>query len=153
MALPIWKIRLHGLPGSHFFHISHIKSSHFPCILKHVKKLMLFIQLFSYKMSRQEAAGPFVLPNLLSHHHPPRHRPQPNPKTGLFRNISLPSKRRPLLRYKQSFHIHPFMLQQPYLFINTTGVSGQTSGCTHHSVARYDNGNRIMAHCSAHCLG
>lgn len=31
---------------SHFFHISHIKSSHFPCILKHVKKLMLFIQLF-----------------------------------------------------------------------------------------------------------
>ena len=112
---------------------------------------MLFIQLFSYKMSRQEAAGPFVLPNLLSHPPPPRHRPQPNPITGLFSNISLPSKRRPLLRYKQAFHVHPFMLQQPYLFINAPGISGQTAGRAHHPVARYDDGNRIVGHRAVPC--
>ncbi|WP_334301491.1 DUF6783 domain-containing protein [Enterocloster hominis (ex Hitch et al. 2024)] len=32
--------------ASHFFHIFHIESSHFLCILENVKKLMLFIQLF-----------------------------------------------------------------------------------------------------------
>ena len=42
------------------------------------------------------------------------------------------------------------MLQQKAFALNAAGIAGQLAACAHNTVARNDDGNRVVTHRAAH---
>lgn len=53
----------------------------------------------------------------------------------------------------QPGHVHALQLQQELLVGHASGVACQTSVATHNPVTGDQNGDGVVAHGTAHCLG
>ena len=62
------------------------------------------------------------------------------------------SKRGPLLRYEQTMHIGTLQLQQCFFPLDATAIADKAAVCTHHTVARDHERDRVMPHRAAYRL-